>query len=184
MLKFLLLLGCVFLFLYFLGFVFIFWSERHGAPWVPTPLAKVRQMLSMAEVQPGEAVYDLGSGDGRVLLLAGREFGARAVGVEISLLRCLWTRTLIAVFGLGAYARVVWGNLFDQDIRDADVVTLFLRRSTNDLLMVKLLLELRPGTRVISHQFTFSDWTAEKKDDQARLYLYRVGMREETDSSN
>ena len=180
MVEFLVLVGVAFLLAYGLGIVFVFWSERHGAPWVPTPLAKVRQMLVLAEVKPGDIVYDLGSGDGRVLLIAGREFGARAVGVEISLLRCLWTRLLILLFGLRGQVRVIWGDLFDQDIQDADVVTLFLRRATNDLLMVKLLLELRPGTRIISHKFTFSDWIAEKKDEQARLYFYRVGMQEES----
>jgi len=167
----------VFLALFGLGVYFIFWSERHGAPWVPTPIGKARRMLRLAGVQRGEVVYDLGSGDGRLLVLAAREYGARAVGIEIDPLRVLISRALIAVLRLGRLARVEWGDLFDAQIGEADVVTLFLRQSTNQLLMVKLLLELRPGTRVVSHLFTFPGWEIIDQDREARLYLYKVGMR-------
>jgi len=168
----------VFLVLYGLTAWFVFWSEGRGAPWIPTPTKRVRKMLTMAQVKPDDVVYDLGSGDGRILITAAREFGAQAVGVEIDLLRYLWTRALIAVFGLKAQVRVTWGDLFVQDISQADVITLYLRNRTNALLMVKLLLELRPGTRVVSHIFTFPGWEPIEKDEVERLYLYRVGMRE------
>jgi SAM-dependent methyltransferase len=168
----------VFLVLYGLAALFVFWSEGRGAPWIPTPAKRVRKMLAMAQVKPGDVVYDLGSGDGRILITAAREFGAQAVGVEVDLLRYLWTRALIAVLGLKVQVRVIWGDLFVQDISQADVVTLYLRHRTNALLMVKLLLELRPGTRVVSHIFTFPGWEPVEKDEAERLYFYRVGMRE------
>ena len=168
----------VFLVLYGLAALFVFWSEGHGAPWIPTPMKKVRKMLAMAEVKQGDVVYDLGSGDGRVLVVAAREFGAQAVGIEIDFLRYLWTRLLIAVLGLKGKVRVIWGDFFVQEIGQADVVTLFLRQKTNALLMVKLLLDLRPDTRVVSHLFTFPGWEVVRQDEAEKLYLYKVGMRE------
>ena len=169
--------GLVFIILYGLGILFVMWSDKYGAPWVPTPSKKVRKMLQMAQVKPGDVLYDLGSGDGRVLIMAAREFGARAVGIEIDPLRVLWTRLMIRISGLGDRVRVERGDLFRADIGEADVVTLFLRRSTNQLLMVKLLLELRPQTRVISHIFTFPGWEIIDQDRGARLYLYHVGVK-------
>jgi predicted RNA methylase len=157
--------------------VFVFYTEKRGAPWVPTPMKKVRKMLQMAQVKPGEVVYDLGSGDGRVLVLAAREFGARAVGIEIDPLRVLWTWLWVRALRLQNQVRVVRGDLFTAEIGEADIVTLFLRQGTNQLLMVKLLLELRPDTRVISHIFTFPDWEIIDQDREARLFLYRVGMK-------
>ncbi len=167
----------VFIVVYGLALLFVFWSETRGAPWIPTPMAKVRKLLAMAQVKPGEVVYDLGSGDGRVLVIAAREFGAQAVGIEVDLFRYLWTCLWIRLHRLQGQVRVIWGDLFVQDIGQADVVVLYLRRRTNELLMVKLLLELRPQTRVISHMFTFPDWEPVSQDEVARLYLYRVGMK-------
>ncbi|MEW5872075.1 MAG: class I SAM-dependent methyltransferase [Chloroflexota bacterium] len=163
---------------YGLAALFIFWSEGRGAPWVPTPMDKVRKMLAMAEVKPGDVVYDLGSGDGRVIITAAREFGAQAVGVEVDLLRYLWTRLWIALHGLQGQVRVIWGDMYELDISQADVVALYLRRRTNELLMVKLLLELCPHTRVVSHMFTFPHWEPVSQDEQARIFVYRVGMRD------
>lgn len=168
----------VFVVLYALTAAWIFWTHARGAPWVPTPFAAVRKMLEIAEVGPGDLVYDLGSGDGRVLVIAAREFGARVVGIELDLLRYAWTRSLLRVLRLREQARVIWGDFFHIDIGQADVVILFLRQDTNELLKVKLLLELRPGTRVVSYKNTFLGWPVERKDEEQRIYMYRVGMRE------
>jgi len=167
----------VFLVLYGLGIVFIFWTQPRGAPWVPTPRAKIYKMLEMADVKRGDTVYDLGSGDGRVLFIAARSFNAHAVGIELDLLRYLWTRLWITVLKLRDRVSVIWGDFFVQDIGDADVIVLFLRQSTNELLMLKLLTELRPGSRVVSHLFTFPGWETGAQDEKDRLYLYHVGMK-------
>ncbi len=172
-------IAIVFLVLFGLGIIFVFWTEMRGAPWVPTPLKKVRQMLTLAGVKPGDLVYDLGSGDGRLLVIAALEFGARAVGIEIDPLRVLWTKILVAVLGLRKQVKVIWGDFFVAQISEADVIALFLRQATNELLMVKLLLELRPKTRVVSHLFTFPGWEIVAEDKEAKLYLYEVGMKEE-----
>lgn len=177
MVDFLFKVGAVFLTLYILGIIFVFYTEKRGAPFVPTPMKKVRKMLQLAQVKPGDVLYDLGSGDGRVLVLAAREFGARAVGIEIDPLRVLWSRLWVRALGLQKQVQVLRGDLFNAEIGDADVVTLFLRQRTNQLLMVKLLLELRPNTRVISHMFTFPDWEIIDQDREARLFLYKVGMK-------
>jgi cyclopropane fatty-acyl-phospholipid synthase-like methyltransferase len=164
------------LLLVLLGIVllFILWTSFRGAPWFPTSLANVRKMLAMADVQPGEVVYDLGSGDGRVIIMAARRFGARAVGIEIDPLRYLWTRMLITVLGLQGEVRVVWGDFFDQDLSQADVVTVYLLQKTNTRLMDKLRRELRPGARVVSNTFIFPGWALARKDSEAQLYMYKM----------
>ena len=153
----------------------IAWSGIAGAPWLPSTQHRVRRMLELAEVQPDDVVYDLGSGDGRVLLTAARDFGARAVGIEIDPLRCLWTRKRLAVQGLGDPTDVIWGNFFNEDLSEADVVTVYLRQDTNNRLMDKLWHELTPGTRVVSNTFIFPGWEVETIDEDEHLYLYHVG---------
>ncbi len=155
-------------------FVSIFWTQFRGALWVPTPLPTVRKMLSMADVRPGEVVYDLGSGDGRVIVNAARQFGARAVGIEVDPLRYLWTQLMITVFRLRGQVKVIWGDFFNQDLSQADVVTVYLQQETNLRLMNKLMRELRPGTRVVSHAFTFPGWQLIGQDEKAQLYVYKI----------
>jgi SAM-dependent methyltransferase len=165
----------VFLVLYSLGVIWIFWTRPRGAPWVTTPLPIVRKMLALAEVGPEDLIYDLGCGDGRILVIAAREFGARGVGIEIDPLRFLWCRMLVAVLGLGERVQVIYGDFFKHDLSRADVITLFLQFSTNDLLSLKLVDELRPGARVISYVATFTGWTPVCADLDNRLYLYEAG---------
>jgi SAM-dependent methyltransferase len=150
------------------------WVSAHGAPWVPTKLRTVRRMLDMARVQAGETVYDLGSGDGRVLFVAAREFGARAVGIELDPLRVLWTRGVACLLGVRNRVEVRRGDFFTQDFRDADVVVCYLLTSTNRRLADKLLDELRPGVRVVSNAFPFPDWELGAEDLEHRVYLYRM----------
>ena len=116
----------------------VLWTNRLGAPWVPTSMSKVRKMLEMAEVGPGDIVYDLGCGDGRVIVTAARRYGARAVGIEIDPLRYLWCQTLITVLGLRDRVRVVYGSFYRKDLSGADVVTCYLLQSTNERLEGKL----------------------------------------------
>ncbi|MCB9135763.1 MAG: 50S ribosomal protein L11 methyltransferase [Anaerolineales bacterium] len=150
------------------------WVSAHGAPWVPTKRRTVRRLLEMAEVHPGETVYDLGSGDGRVLFAAVRMFGARAVGIELDPLRVWWTRGVAGLLGIRNCVEVRQGDFFTQDLRDADVVVCYLLTSTNRRLADKLREELHPGARVVSNAFPFPDWELVAEDLEHRVYLYRI----------
>lgn len=122
-----------------------------GAPWAPTPMSLVHNMLTLAEVGPDDTLYNLGCGDGRVIITAARHYGAWAVGIEIDPLRYLWCQILIAVLRLRSRVKIVFGDFFRQDLGEADVVTCYLLQGTNNKLEKKFKRELRPGTRVVSH---------------------------------
>jgi hypothetical protein len=142
-----------------------------GAPWVPSSNEIVRKMLLLSKVKPGEEVYDLGSGDGRIVILSTKEFGARSTGIEIDIFRAFYSKLLIRLLGLGGRARVIWSSFYRVDLSRADVVTVYLLPETNDKLMPKLERELRPTSRVVSHAFRF-DWQLLDSDDGARIYVY------------
>ena len=151
-----------------------------GAPWVPAPLRTVRKMLQRAGVQPGQKVVDLGAGEGRIVIAAALWFKAQAVGVEIDPVRCTIANTLIRLLGLRDRAHVHCGNLFELDLADADVVTLYLWPSTNQRLRSRLLKQLRPGARVVSFKFPFYGWTPINPDDRDRsgILVYEIGKSE------
>lgn len=168
--------------LFFLVMVFLMSlvsTNSKGAPWVPTSRQVVHTMLRMAGVKTGEVVYDLGCGDGRVLIAAARGFGARAVGVEVDVSRYLWSVFAVTLMGLWKQVRIIRGDLFSVDLREADVVFAYLLQDTNDRLKDKLRRELRPGTRIIANTFVFSDLPLVAVDEQLHLYLYRIGVPQE-----
>jgi SAM-dependent methyltransferase len=149
----------------------IVWTNFYGAPWVPTSMKMVHTMLTIAEVGPEDLLYDLGCGDGRVIVTAARRYGARAVGIEIDPLRYFWCRALISILGLNERVTILFGDFFSQDLSRADVVTCFLLQDTNNKLEEKLKRELKPGTRVVSNQFNFPGLQKVRQDEEARLYL-------------
>jgi hypothetical protein len=142
-----------------------------GAPWVPSPNQTVRKMLLLAQVKPGEVVYDLGSGDGRIVIISAKEFGAKSTGIEIDIFRVFYSRLLITLRGLRGTARVIWSSFYKVDLSGADVVTVYLLPETNDKLTPKLERELRPTCRVVSRSFRF-DWPLIESDEGAKIYVY------------
>ncbi len=148
------------------------WTHPWGAPWVPSSLTTVHQMLDLAQVKPNELVYDLGCGDGRIVVTAALRYQARAVGVEIDPLRWLWCQALITVLGLREKVSIVYGDFFKQDLSEADVVFCYLLPETNKRLQEKLLWELEPGTRVVSNTFIFPGVKETSKNGKIRLYLF------------
>ncbi|HSG18137.1 MAG TPA: methyltransferase domain-containing protein [Anaerolineae bacterium] len=154
----------------------ISWTHFRGAQWAPTTMKTANKMLAIADVGPDDLVYDLGCGDGRIIVSAARRYGARAVGIEIDPFRYLWCQVLIAVLGLRGRVKVIFGDFFNQDLSDADVVTCYLLQVTNEKLEAKLKEDLRPGTRVVSNYFTFPGLVKVRESGDARLYLCNLGQ--------
>ena len=145
---------------------------------VPSPDSVVDAMLKLARVTAADVVYDLGSGDGRIPITAAKEYGARGVGIEIDPVRIREANDNLKKAGVGDRVRFVQQDLFEADIREATVVTLFLLTRLNQQLMPKLKRELRPGTRVVSHQFRMDDtWPPEASEDVNGLMIYLWTIR-------
>ena len=154
--------------------LWVLWPIVIGAGWVPTPKDTVKKMLHLAEVGPSDTVFDLGSGDGRIIFMAALEFEANAVGIEADPLRVLITRIWIGMKGLEEQVNIIWGNVFKEDLSTASVITIYQSTEINNKLKEKLLRELRPGTRVISYSFIFEGWKPIKVDEKTNLYLYEI----------
>jgi precorrin-6B methylase 2 len=131
-------------------------------------------MLEMSGAGPSDVIYDLGSGDGRIVVEAAKRFHAKAVGVEADPLRVLFSRLAISFLHLEGRARIIWGNFFHVDLSEATVVTLFLSQGTNRKLEPKLATELKPGARIISYEWTFDGWTPSATDADDHLSLYVI----------
>ena len=134
-------------------------------------------MLEMAEVGSGDIVYDLGCGDGRILLAAARRYHARAVGIEIDPLRYLWCQFLITILGQRKQIQIIFGNLFTKNLSEADVVICYLMPDALTKLEKKFKTELQSGTRVVSNRFTFPTLDKIQEDGDAILYLVNPGER-------
>jgi precorrin-6B methylase 2 len=131
--------------------------------WVPTPQALVEKMLDMAQVGPKDYHMDLGSGDGRTVITAAKR-GATAVGIEYNPDMVTLSQRLVKEAGVSARATIMRGDLFEADLSKASVITLFLLPSINMKLRPKIL-DLRPGTRIVSNTFTMEDWVADATED-------------------
>lgn len=156
--------------------LWIFWSDVIGAGFEPTSRKMVKSMLEMARVEAGDVVYDLGSGDGRIVIEAARSFNTRAVGIEADPLRFAWSKVKVALLGLQKQVDIRWGNFFREGISEATVVTLFLSRKANQNLKRKLKVELEPGTRVVTYYWKFNGWKPIQEDPRNHIYLYVVGQ--------
>jgi hypothetical protein len=144
-------------------------------PYVPTPMRVVDRMLEMAAVGPADYLIDLGSGDGRIPVAAARR-GARALGVDIDPLRIDEAHAAARFAGVETRARFRRQDLFATPLREATVVTMYLLPSVNLALRPRILTELRPGTRVLSHNFTMGDWQPDAAEelDASHIYLWIV----------
>jgi methyltransferase family protein len=136
-------------------------------PYVPTHQVVVAEMLSIAGVGPDDVLYDLGSGDGRIVIAAAKQFGTRGVGYDIDPERVREANANARRAGVTDKVRFVQGDIFNADIKDATVVTLYLLPDVNLRLRPKLLSELEPGTRIVSHNYDMGDWIPEKSKRMA-----------------
>lgn len=143
--------------------------------WVPTNDGLVARMLEMAAVKPSDLVYDLGAGDGKIAIAAARQFGARAVGVEYNAEMARLAQCLAEAAGVADRVRIVQGDIFQTDFSDATVVTLYLLPELN-LRLRPTILEMKPGTRVVSHSFLMADWHPDERtsNENGHAYLWIV----------
>jgi SAM-dependent methyltransferase len=148
----------------------------------PTPHAVADAMLQLAGVTPADVVYDLGSGDGRIPIIAAQKYGARSVGVEIDPRLVALARQVAMEGGVADRVVFVDGDLFTADISAATVVTLYLSPGVNRRLEDKLRRELRPGTRIVSHQFVIGRWVPARRQtlNGAELFLWTIPGRGES----
>jgi tRNA A58 N-methylase Trm61 len=135
------------------------------APFVPSPVLVVQRMLKLANLKPGEVLFDLGAGDGRTVTMAAKSFSARAVGVELR--EDLAKKALSAIHenGLANRVTIVNGDMFDLNLSSADVVFLYLTTSANEKIKPKLETELKKGARVVSHDYEIVGWKPLKIDN-------------------
>jgi len=151
------------------------------APYYPTPEIVVEKMLQFGALKPREKMFDLGSGDGRIVIMAAQKFKADATGVEFDDALFRQSMEKIKTLGLAATARIIHGDLLKQDYSSADLLTVYLLPMSNDKVTPILEKQLKKGTRIVAHDFEFSAWKPEKIQDidddgegrSHRLYLYR-----------
>src|SRR5262249_7709090 len=152
--------------------------RRPDVKFVPSPESVVDAMLQLARVTAADVVYDLGSGDGRIPIAAAKTYGARGVGIEIDPIRIRESNDNLRKAGVGDRVIFLNQDLFEANISEATVVTLFLLPKLNLQLMPKLKKELRPGVRVVSHQFHMGDgWPPDQSQDVGGLMIYLWTIR-------
>jgi ubiquinone/menaquinone biosynthesis C-methylase UbiE len=176
---------------YLIGLVFIFagslTAQQFGSedlgPYLPSPQVVVERMLEAAQLKPGETLYDLGSGDGRIVITAAQRFKANAVGVELSEVLCKSTLKKIAALHLESQVKIVHANALKVDLGPADVVTLYLLTSSNARLKPNLEKYLKPSARVVSLNFGVPGWKADRvetvhADRQTHtIFVYEMSER-------
>ncbi len=156
-------------------------SSETLAPYFPTPLKIVDQMLKLGALKPGEKVFDLGSGDGRIVVMAAQKYKADATGVELDEELCRQSAAKLKKLGLESHAHIIHGDILKQDYSTADLITVYLLPVSNDKVRPILEQQLKKGTRIVAHDFEFSGWTPAQVvdiDDDGegrshRLYLYK-----------
>jgi hypothetical protein len=152
---------------------FLYASFAFGAGYQPTPARVVRRMLELAEIHTGDTLYDLGAGTGAIVFTAARGYGARVVGVEVEPLRVLVLKLRLWWGGPRDRVTFYWGNLFEIDLRAAQIVAVFLWPGAMERLRPLLEGQLPDGARVVSHWHKVPGWIPETVDEQLRVYFYR-----------
>ncbi len=153
-------------------------TPRPDIAFIPTPDDAIAAMLDLAQVQAQDVVYDLGCGDGRLLIQAARGRGARGVGIDIDPVRIAQAQGAAVAAGVAHHLVFLQGNLYEADFHEATVIFLYLMPHLNERLIPALRAQARPGTRIVSHQFPMGDWppqrvvTLEPSEEDSTLYLW------------
>jgi hypothetical protein len=146
----------------------------YGLPTVPARKERVRAALRLAGLKPGETIFDLSAGDGRVLVMAAREFGARAVGIEVGPIQCLLLWLRMQAEGLRDKVESHWGDFFRADLHQADVVFAYVTRAQVRRLRELAAREMRPATRLVMLTNELEGWKPAAVDRDALVFLYEV----------
>ena len=167
---------CLFVLLFTLLFTQLNAQVDLDVPYVPTPMEVVDAMLDLAKVNRNDVVYDLGCGDGRIVITAAKKYGATGIGVDLNPERIEEANAHAKEKGVEKKVKFYEGNLFDFDFSKATVLTLYLLPDVNLKLMPKILKEMKPGSRVVSHAFDMGDWKPDKQVsvDGRTVYLWTV----------
>ena len=146
----------------------------YGLPWAPTSPRRIRRALQLVQLRPGEVIYDLGAGDGRVLVMAAREFEARAVGIEISPLQCMAAWLNARFSGVGGRVSIQWRSIYKSDLAVADVVFAHTTAAQASRLRAYLEGRLHPGARVVTILYDLEGWQPQAMDDREMVFLYHM----------
>lgn len=166
------------LFLFILALLWTLVPAIYGLPSRPTRPERIRKALKLVNLQPNEVLYDLGAGDGRVLLIAAKEFSAKAVGIEVGPAQCLLIWFRIVAGGLGDRVQIKWRNFYKADLNGADVV--FIYATSQELMKLASHLEkvMKPGSRLVSISADFPEWEPSTFDDRDLIFGYEMPPKE------
>ena len=163
-----------FIALFIIGLLWILIPAMYGLPSRPTHPDRIRAALRLADLKPGDTLYDLGSGDGRVLVIAAKEFGARSVGVEIGPAQRLVSRVAALYNGVRDRVRVEAGNFYRSDVSKADVVFIYATSTEAAKLASHLDKQMKPGSRVVSISADFPEWEPTGFDKDKLIFVYAM----------
>src|SRR5262245_21417704 len=163
-----------FVLLFIIGLLWVFVPALYGLPSVPTNQERIRKALKLVNLQPNETLYDLGAGDGRVLLIAAREFNAPAVGIEIGPVQCalIWLR--VTASGFGNTIQIKWGNYLHADLSRADVVFVYATSKEVTRLASSLEKKMKTGSRLVSISADFPEWEPSTMDNHELIFVYSM----------
>jgi SAM-dependent methyltransferase len=162
------------LLLFLLALLWILIPVLYGLPSKPTKPDRIRKALQLVELKQGELLYDLGAGDGRVLLIAAKEFGANAIGIEVAPVQIMLTRLRIILSGLGDRVHIKPGNFYKTELKDANVVFIYATLQELMKLAPQLEKKMRPGSRLVSISADFPEWEPTKFDEPDLIFIYNM----------
>ena len=150
-----------------------------GAPWHPLMPFTIRRILKFIDIRPGETIFDLGCGDGRVLITAAKEYSAKGVGLEIDPIKVGLARLLAKLKKADSQVKIIRGNIFDFDPSEADIVYLYLTHQAMDKLFPEILKKLKPTVRIVSYRFCIRGMIPDKVSADKTLFLYQLAKGNE-----
>ena len=163
-----------FILLFIIGLLWVFVPAMYGLPSRPTQPNRIRAALKLANLQPDELLYDLGSGDGRVLIIAARGFGAKAVGIEVGPVQRVFSRLKVLHNGVRDRVRIEAGNFYTSSVREADVAFIYATSTEVAKIASHLQQQMKPGSRVVSISADFPEWEPSAVDTRDLIFVYEM----------